>query len=493
MRDGRTRSRMEGRPPGGPLSHVATAAPHSVARDTAASRRRRPARFGAFVLLAVLAGCGGSREGRPLSAAEEVPGRPLETFHRAGLITGSDRFPAVGAFRFLAGPADSTWVLFGLSMPAEALRFHRAADGFVAGYSVRLRFLRGGTTAHEARHQEQVRVATFRETGRTEESIFFQDAALLPPGRYVVEVTARDSIGGRGLARSDSLDVPAFPSVPSRLAALLVHHAGGRDSLGRPPDALLNVRHSVAYGSATPRLYLEAYDATPDLTVYVEVHERDSVVLRRPVVLAGGSDDVRFASYELPVDSLPLGEFTVVVTGGARADSPPLPLLVTISDQWMVANFEQVVDYLAYIASADEIERLRAAATTSERRAAWEAFWQRRDPVPASPVNEYREEFFERVRIAAEQFREPGVPGWRTHRGEVYIVLGEPDRVTRGQADRRDLAGAYDVIEWSYDSRRGGGLDLLFVDRDGFGRYRLTRSSEMQFRTLADRLRSRDD
>ena len=57
-------------------------------------------------------------------------------------------------------------------------------------------------------------------------------------------------------------------------------------------------------------------------------------------------------------------------------------------------------------------------------------------------------------------------PGWQTDRGSVYITHGEPDLI-----DRRtfQLEGPPTEI-WHYDRL---GLRFVFVDRTGYGDYRL--------------------
>lgn len=418
-------------------------------------------------------------------------GRPLDIYRRIGLVAGDDAFPVVGGFAAVAGPGDSTFVLFGLSLPTAALRFHRVTDGFAAGYRVRLRFLDADSAlVAEVERSEQVRVGTFQETGRTEESLVFQEAVPLLPGRYVVAVEARDSIGSRGFEAVDTLDVPAFGA--DGLAAVVVYEAGGRGARSDMPDLLLNPRRTVAFGAGSPRVYVEAYGDVA-LSRLEITDAAGTILLARPIGLGASAATLRSHVVEIPVDSLVLGRQTIRALSDDGLRSAPVPLLVTISDQWMVANFDEVLEFLAYIASRSELDTLRAAATPAERRQAWEAFWKRRDPVPASPVNEYRDEFFGRVRTAAEQFAEPGVPGWKSARGRVFIVLGPPSRVAHLQLEQRDISGALDAVQWVYQTRGAARLELVFLDRDGIGRYELTRNSELAFRAFTDRLRAPAD
>jgi GWxTD domain-containing protein len=153
----------------------------------------------------------------------------------------------------------------------------------------------------------------------------------------------------------------------------------------------------------------------------------------------------------------------------------------------MVANFDDVLRFLSLIAYPAELDSMRKAVG-AERRARWEKFWTVRDPLPATPINEFRDQFFERIRIATDEFAESGRPGWETDRGEVFVVFGAPDHVIERQVGR-DMSAQPNFMEWVYESLPGGRLVLQFIDRNGFGRYELTQSSEGTFRTVAARMR----
>lgn len=443
---------------------------------------------GPFAFLAVLAGCGGTPAPsgpEPLDAA-----RPLDTYRQLGFLAGPASFPAVGGFATLAGPGDSTWVVFGLSLPASALRFQREGEGFAATYHVGVTFERDSIAVQQFQSRERVHVGSFAETGRTDESIVFQQAVALVPGRYVVELTAGDGRGARGFTARDTIDVPGHGRTGLALAPpAVVHRASPRATTAETPDLILNARHTTPYGGEPPRIHLEAYRARAPVPVVVRVvDDGGREIWRGREVIESGDSVVRTALVELPRDTLPLGRLRVEVAApGATAQTSPL--VVSISDEWMVANFDQVLDFIRFLATEEELEALSAGSPT-ERRSLWEEFWRRRDPVAATPANEFREEFFDRVRFAAEQFAEDTQPGWQTDRGEVFIVLGPPDRVIE-RVGRNETGGRASGLEWVYAGLPGGRISVSFVDRSGFGRYRLIPSSRATFRTVAERLRPR--
>src|SRR5690606_17349840 len=152
------------------------------------------------------AGCAGrSGPGGPTPERNGAVARPLEVYRELGMLAGSGDYPAVASFATMAGPGDSTYVLFGLSLPNSALRFQRDESGFLGEYAVRITFLRDSIPVREVQRQEAVRIPNFAETGRTEESVVFQELIALEPGEYTVEVETRDAHSSRGFRAADTL------------------------------------------------------------------------------------------------------------------------------------------------------------------------------------------------------------------------------------------------------------------------------------------------
>lgn len=444
----------------------------------------------------LLAGCGGgtSGPGRPSPSGPATFGRPNETYQQLGLMAGPAVFPVVASFATMAGPLDSTYVLFGLSLPANALRFQRDPSGFLGEYRVTVTFSQDSQQVKRVDRQEMVRVPSFAETGRTDESIVFQQIVALAPGTYDVALAAGDVNSSRGFRSRDTLHVPAYGAQATRISEPVVVYRGvGRSDRTVPPDVILNPRHTVAYGGDAPRVYVESYGSAMPVPVKISVlDEAGTEVWSAQAVIDAGDEGVRHALVDLPGGTLPLGKLWVLVEpAGGGVAGPRSPLVISISDQWMVANFEEVLEFLRYIATQEELDSL-SVGSPAERRGRWDAFWEKRDPLPASPINEYREQFFDRVRFATEQFGEPGGrPGWLTDRGEVFIVLGPPDFGQDRYIGQSDVTGRPNAIEWLYENTPGGRLTLLYLDRSGFGRYELAPSSEAAFRSVAERLKAR--
>lgn len=441
---------------------------------------------------ASLSACG-SRGSGPESARpgrDEAFSRPLDIYRDLGFMTGPGQFPVVASFATMAGPADSTYVLLGMSLPNSALRFQRDEHGFFAEYRMDVTFMdQDSVSVKRSEAREVVRVSTFAETGRTDESIVYQQGLTIPPGRYIVRLQAADVNSSRGFRMTDTLTAPDYSVGTAVSSPMLVYEAEGRTSRTSLPDLIANPRHTVPYGGSAPLLYVEAYGAGAR-PVDVRVLDQQGAILWSASVALRDAGDLRYGVVEIPPDVLPLGRFWVEV-GSDEAQAARTPIVMTISDQWMVANLDDVREFLRYIAHPEELDSLQAGSP-ADQRAAWERFWERRDPLAITDANEYRDAFFQRVRYATEAFRETGGrAGWNTDRGEVYIVLGPPDNAVERYVGDIDITRQPNAEEWVYTAVPGGRLNLLFYDRTGFGRYELVPSSAAAFRSVADRLKPR--
>jgi GWxTD domain-containing protein len=80
-----------------------------------------------------------------------------------------------------------------------------------------------------------------------------------------------------------------------------------------------------------------------------------------------------------------------------------------------------------YIITDREKEVFLSLGAAEQRNWFIEAFWERRDPNPATLENEFKIEHYRRIAHANKYFsRDAPRPGWQTDRGRFYIILGEP-------------------------------------------------------------------
>ncbi|MBZ0265755.1 GWxTD domain-containing protein [bacterium] len=113
-------------------------------------------------------------------------------------------------------------------------------------------------------------------------------------------------------------------------------------------------------------------------------------------------------------------------------------------------------------------------------------FWIANDPEKETKANEWRQEYMRRVAEANERFGSFKKEGWTTDRGRVYLINGQPDNIEYHPFDSQ-YNKAFQI--WYYDGIEGG-VQYVFVDRNGYGDYiqvHSTKSGEIsnsEWRTL---------
>lgn len=117
---------------------------------------------------------------------------------------------------------------------------------------------------------------------------------------------------------------------------------------------------------------------------------------------------------------------------------------------------------------ADALIQAGASVTAQQRAAFRDWFWERRDPSPGTPANEFRRTFEDRVDYVNKEFGDASSapPGWQTPRGAVYVLLGPPTRV---EARAGHLYGELDdttVEVWIYELEGASVLEVPFVSTD---------------------------
>jgi uncharacterized protein (TIGR03435 family) len=147
----------------------------------------------------------------------------------------------------------------------------------------------------------------------------------------------------------------------------------------------------------------------------------------------------------------------------ARIETPETPAQA-VSDRFNTWLDEEVV----YIISEQEKTAFSQLTSDEERDLFIEQFWQRRDPTPGTPENEFKQEHYDRLAYTNTRFSTlTGVPGWKTDRGCIYILYGKPDEIDDHPSGSQEWT--YNYLEPLHRRR----VQLQFIDSTHTGEYRL--------------------
>ncbi|MGD0781654.1 MAG: GWxTD domain-containing protein, partial [Candidatus Aminicenantales bacterium] len=132
---------------------------------------------------------------------------------------------------------------------------------------------------------------------------------------------------------------------------------------------------------------------------------------------------------------------------------------------------EEEVVYIITPLERDVFNKLK---TDRERNLFIEAFWKHREAAAAGEGQSFRAEHYRRIAYANRYYgRTSPLPGWRTDRGRIYIILGEPTSVTKYDTQ----AEVYPTEVWFYQNKEKLGLpagfSIVFFQERGSGDYKL--------------------
>jgi GWxTD domain-containing protein len=121
---------------------------------------------------------------------------------------------------------------------------------------------------------------------------------------------------------------------------------------------------------------------------------------------------------------------------------------------------------VSLILTDQESQIFEKLKTPEEKMQFIKIFWARRDPILRTRANEFKEEFYKRVDYGNQNFAEKDTSGWKTARGQAYIMFGPPSRV-----DHQTIAdSSRPALLWVYDKLLSKPIPpneaLMFVWRD---------------------------
>lgn len=136
-------------------------------------------------------------------------------------------------------------------------------------------------------------------------------------------------------------------------------------------------------------------------------------------------------------------------------------------------ELEDLFDKSKYLATKNEIDKFNKLSNIEGKREFMFEFWKTKDAESGLNQNEYFRNYMQRVNISNERYNSMGKPGWKTDRGRVFLLYGEPTEIERypNQIDTRP----YEI--WHFTEMEGG-VYFIFADITGFSDYTLVNSTK---------------
>jgi GWxTD domain-containing protein len=363
-----------------------------------------------------------------------------------------------------------------VQVPFDLITFVRRGDRYAAAYTLTAVVSdEDGNRIKEESWTRRIERMSFESTVDPRFSDLSQVTLALDPGTVNLEIRFEDAESSKESRMSRTVTVRRFD--PNRLSVSDVMLVGRVETVDGRRQISPQIDPNIASLSEGFHLFYEVYNPLelPAVDIVCRVLRHGAVVTesRERAVMHQGAN-----SYLTRIGTAPfsVGSYTLQLDVRIPGDSSDAGLLMRGERQFMVewisggapvaiADLDEAVEQLRYFASGEDLDRITEAPDEKTRRARFEEFWERHNPVPGSPVNRAMIEYYARITYANEHFRHY-IDGWKTDRGMVYVIYGSPDAVDRHPLDVESKP--YEVWEYTELNRR-----FVFVDETGFGDYRL--------------------
>lgn len=169
-------------------------------------------------------------------------------------------------------------------------------------------------------------------------------------------------------------------------------------------------------------------------------------------------------------------KFFVYNPSVAPVDTSQITVSPVLSTTFGAMSEEELDDLFKkseYIATEAEKDKYEVLTTLEAKREFMYTFWKARDENPSDDKNQYYQDYLKRIGEANARYSAAKKDGWKTDRGRVYLIYGQPSEIERypNQIETKP----YEI--WKYESLEGG-VVFVFGDLTGFNDYQLLHSTK---------------
>jgi GWxTD domain-containing protein len=366
-----------------------------------------------------------------------------------------------------AAEKDKGAIVFIAEMRYADLQFIKANDGYSA--EVELTF-----SLQEKGHPERVRLVdrrrkidleNFRDTLDREKTVRLVEEMVVPVGEYVANVAATDRYARHQGFVAETGRVQDFLTDMNLSAPLLT-----TDSLAQfQPDKLIPFRQNRFKTDFYALFAIGGLQAGQPVTVQYELQDGDSKSLFKRRAEFAAPQRIVYTSLPIPAGKLAMGLTVLKITAEqnrVKADAS-LSIFANVGVSLQQGqSLGSIIEPMRYVMNGKDWQALKEASP-DDRTKIFNDFWAARQATTGKQdENPLLAEFFVRVQESNLRFRWAGIEGWKTDRGRIFIIYGEPNSVQRQRSTRS--TASYET--WTYVEI---GRQFVFYDFNNNGDFRL--------------------
>ena len=346
-----------------------------------------------------------------------------------------------------------------LRVPYDEILFVKNNAHYSGRFDISIMIFRDGEQRAGENWIEDLSLDEFNMTNSRENAFETRRYYELEPAEYRVEVLVTDLNTQNRRKRTMEVDMSRLAEGPWMMGDLYIVEEKVVKSGGDEMPEAIYIGFSAAGVAGTGTFTYTLLSG--DEAVKQGKFDMELVARKHEYCFPVRTKDLNFNQYTLVLQA----------EVGDKKYERQMPVRV----QWagsnaLIPNLNDAVEQMRYLSHTGyfPVREYRKAVNggREEKKGFFTETWEKLDPSPDSERNELMNEYYYRVQTANRRFsgqRE----GWRSDRGMIYIIYGEPDAV---EEHHMEIDTKPYIIWYYYSVNRR----FIFVDYTGFGDYQLT-------------------
>lgn len=375
-----------------------------------------------------------------------------------------------------------------------ALNFEKIEKSFEAEYEIRIELFKDNKKYDSYKQSKVVRVKNEEKTHSRIDYRTNQVNFMIDEGKYEVIITLYDPIHFKEKVKKFKLKVKKYNNKKPIISDIeLIKAIAPTTEINSVFDKgklqlIPSVRHKFGIsGNATIYFYMElyqGYDNFEDVRVETVLRHKSKGMLYRDSLSSTFDNPIIRQFREISIEDLRPGKYELIITLRGKRNKKISTQYKDFEIAWTFQSmirfdYKVLIRQIELVASNEEVKALKGKETYEERLEAFNAYWDAQDPTPGTFVNEVKSEFYRRIAVANHNFSYLIGDGWKSDRGRIYIMYGEPDQIE----DFPVVPDRSPYQEWHY-YHQAKYLRFVFVDSNEDGEYKLVYPYDGLFRRI---------
>lgn len=405
-----------------------------------------------------------------------------QTGYRSAADYGEGRFD-VDAVDFIADEDGLNRLEVYYKIFYDALSYQKLADGYRADYEVSLIVDgKGDLPIAGLSRQGEIITRTYAETRRATDFIINMFSLTFEPQTLEIRIILKDKLAGTSREIKRKLKKRDYRSKYPTLSRIeFARETGllkGKSKFNKKDDWVIPSITRAFGGNFDSMLvfYQEIYPGHSNekhCSIVTRIYNKLEGFVYSDTVKYGAISEIYREVQEINLAEMAPGDYELEVRlegrRGRLFDKYLIEFELILTAETIFRNdYDKSVEMLKYLATKEENKKFKEAKSSVARKLVWDEFWHIRDNDPQTALNPTKREYFRRIRHAVRYFSYMSKEGWKTTRGMVYIMYGEPDEL-----DDYPFELSTKPYQIWYYNRLNPVRRFLFIDEWGDGDYEL--------------------